>query len=196
MRWPGRRRRDEEAAPAPSSPQVARPDDARLPTRAELTALLDKEDGRDAVFRLTDVLIRQTGERSDAESVAFVRAQSPGVRMVWGLFMLEGEVNNGGFNQFFWNSSRHYLPEVREGCILIGAHEHLRLLEEALAVYEEHRDRLGELKDDNSLEAFSASYEPNVFHELDHRFFELDSMPLQLAYIREHLDEFCEDATS
>ena len=195
MRWPWRRERDQETAPErPDSPQVVRSGDADLPTRAELTALLEEEGGHNAVFRLTDALIRQMGDRSDADSVDFIRSQSPGLKMIWGLFSLEGEVNNGGFTQFFWNSSRHYLPEVREGCILIGAHEHLGLFEEALAVYEEHRGRLGALKDENSLEAFSTSYEPDVFHELDNRFFELDSMPLQLAYIRQHLDEFCQDA--
>lgn len=194
MRWPWKREANEGAVPEPlDSPQVVRYAYADLPTRAELTALLDEEGGQNAVFRLTDALIRQMGDRSDADAVDFVRSLSPGLRMVWGLFMLEGEVNNGGFTQFFWNSSRHYVPVVREGCTLIGAHEHLGLLEEALAVHEEHRGRLGELKDANTLEAFSASYDPDVFHELDTRFFELDSMPLQLAFIREHPDEFCRD---
>ena len=197
MRLPWRRERDEGAVPEPpDSPTVVGSEDPGLPSRAELTALLDEEGGHTAVHRLTDALIRQMGDRSDADAVDFIRSQSPGLRMIWGVFMLEGEVNNGGFNQFFWNSSRHYLPEVREGCTLIGAHEHLSLAEEALVVYEEHRGRLGELKDENTLEAFSASYEANVFHELDNRFFELDSMPLQVAYIRAHLDEFCHDPAS
>lgn len=197
MRWPWRRERGEGAAPErPDPPQVVRSDGADLPTRAELTALLEEGGGHNAVFRLTDALIRQMGDRSDADPVDFIRSQSAGLRMIWGLFTLEGEVNNGGFTQFFWNSSRRYVLVIREGCTLIGADEHLALLGEARAVYEEHRSRLGELKDENTLEAFSASYEPDVFHELDNRFFELDSMPLQLAYIREHLDEFCQDAAS
>lgn len=45
------------------------------------------------------------------QRVDFVRTLPTGMRAIWGVFMVDGEVFNGGFNQFFWNSSRDYLDE-------------------------------------------------------------------------------------
>jgi hypothetical protein len=45
-----------------------------------------------------------------------------------------------------------------------------------------------------SIEAFSESYEDDIFGDLDERYWELDSAALQAAYIRAHSDEFVFDA--
>ena len=65
------------------------------------------EQSDDPVYLIVDELIGLAGNSRPAEAqVAFVRSLSPGMRMMWGVFMVDSEVNNGGFNQFFWNSSR------------------------------------------------------------------------------------------
>jgi hypothetical protein len=110
--------------------------------------------------------------------------------MVWGTFMVDGEVNNGGFNQFFWNDSRRYIDEARQGYHLIGAEAQLALLDEALERYEGNSETLQRFRERNTLEAFSDSYRDDLFGDLDRRFFELDSHGLITSYIRSHRDEF------
>ena len=47
---------------------------------------------------------------------------------------LEAEVNNGGFHQFFLNSSAEIVPHTLHALSVIGAPRTKRLLEEAIAV--------------------------------------------------------------
>ncbi|MEM7078365.1 MAG: DMP19 family protein [Pseudomonadota bacterium] len=48
--------------------------------------------------------------------------------------VLEMEVNNGGFHQFFCNSVGYYTPEVLEALGRIGAHKTHSLLSQAIAI--------------------------------------------------------------
>lgn len=148
------------------------------------------EQSDDVVYLVVDELIRAVNEWPVEEQVDFVRGLSAGRRMVWGTFMVDGEVNNGGFNQFFWNSSSDFVDEARGGYRLIGAIEHLGLLEEAVARYEQHFDKLRPFYERNTIEAFSESYNDDLFRDLDDRFYELDSHDLISTYIRSHPDEF------
>ncbi len=50
------------------------------------------------------------------------------------LHRLEAEVNNGGFHQFFLNSSGELVPETLEALTAIGANETRRLLEQAVTI--------------------------------------------------------------
>lgn len=155
-------------------------------TRSEL------ERSTDVVYLVTDELIRVVGSVREPEQVQFVRGLSQGRRMLWGVFIVDGEVNNGGFNQFFWNDSHEYLPEAREGLRLIGAHEQLELLDEAVRRFEREFDRLRPYYQTNTIESFSESYSEDLFADLDDRYFELDTHALQEAYIRSHIDEFAD----
>ena len=128
--------------------------------------------------------------RTPESQVAYVRTLTAGQRMVWGTFMVDGEVNNGGFNQFFWNSSSDYVEEASEGYRLIGAYEHLRLLDEAVERFEQHFETLRPFYERSTIEAFSESYREDLFRDLDGRFYELDSYGLIATYIRSHPAEF------
>jgi len=61
-------------------------------------------------------------------------AHSPRERVALCLHRLEAEVNNGGFHQFFLNSSGELVPETLEALPVIGANETRRLLEQAVAI--------------------------------------------------------------
>lgn len=50
---------------------------------------------------------------------------------VWWLI---AEVDNGGFDQFFFNSTGGYIPEVLAGLRMLGANDSARLLERAVAL--------------------------------------------------------------
>jgi Domain of unknown function (DUF4375) len=151
------------------------------------------EEADDVVYLVIDELIRLVNAVPLDEQLNLVRRLSPGMRMIWGVFVVDMEVNNGGFNQFFWNSSHEYVQEASEGFRVIGAHEQAQLLDEAVARFREHADALKEFYERGTIEAFSGSYEPDVFGDLDRRYCELDSAPLQVAYIRAHPEEFTSD---
>ena len=58
-------------------------------------------------------------------------ALSEAERVVYCIWWLEGEVNNGGFHQFFLNSSGNYYSETSAALIKIGAHKTNDILEAA-----------------------------------------------------------------
>jgi|RhiMethySRZTD1v2_1073278.scaffolds.fasta_scaffold184497_2 hypothetical protein len=72
-----------------------------------------------------DIVITGRGEllqHSDAEQVALC------------MHKLEAEVNNGGFHQFFFNSSGELVPQTLHALTEIGAPITRRLLERAVAI--------------------------------------------------------------
>ena len=148
------------------------------------------ENSDDIVYTLVGELIRMVHAVSPEHQTQYVRSLTPGMRMVWGIFLLDGEVNNGGFNQYFWNDSHRFLQETVEGLELIDAEEQLRLLRTAISRFEAERERLRPYRDENTLRAFSDSYSLDLFSDLDTRYFQLDTYALQETYIRSHLDEF------
>lgn len=144
----------------------------------------------DPLYAVIDDLNREVHAQPADQQVSYVRSMSPGRRMVWGTFMVDGEVNNGGFNQFFWNSSRDYIHEAADGFRLIGASAHLELLEEAVRRLEERWPQISSFHERGTLEAFSESYDDAVFDDLDRRYYELDSHDLIVEYIQSHPTEF------
>lgn len=137
---------------------------------------------RDLIQRLNSVPPESRDE--------LLRTLSRGQLIVWGTFLVEGEVNNGGFNQFFWNSSRGDVRLAREAYEALGATEFLELLDEAVERRDAATERLGPYAERGTLEAFSDSYSEAVFDDLDRRFLGLDSAPRLIEYIRNHVEEF------
>jgi hypothetical protein len=98
-----------------------------------------------------------------------------GFRAVYCTWWVEAEVYNGGFNQYFWNSSGQFASDAVAGFELIGAPALARLMERAIAVHEQDAARLEPFMAENTAEAFSQSYEANPLEALDHEFYRLDS---------------------
>jgi hypothetical protein len=53
-------------------------------------------------------------------------------RIYFAVGILDGEVYNGGFDQYLWNSSGAYYSYAERGLLELGASESLRLLHEAV----------------------------------------------------------------
>jgi hypothetical protein len=105
---------------------------------------------------------------------------------IYATWLLEAEVNNGGFNQFFWNSSGQFAADALAGFRAIGAAEHARLTERAINIYKSERVRLEKFKQRGSLEDFSESYKDNKLNALDDEFFKsgIDLSKLRVGFIR------------
>jgi hypothetical protein len=116
-----------------------------------------------------------------------------GQQAVFSTMILEGEVDNGGFNQFYFNSSGQYAEIAGIGLKNIGAEKLSELTQRANKVYNENKERLEEF-DDGTMESFSESYKENPLNDLDTKFYELSKLEkiadLRIKYIREHKSEF------
>ena len=110
---------------------------------------------------------------------------------------LEAEVNNGGFNQFFWNSMGMFAYEAVEAYKLLGAPEYAELVQKAIDIYGKERAKLREFKLRGTMEAFTESYKHTQLNTLDDPFFELEKVQdpdgIRNRYIRDHMTEFVDD---
>lgn len=116
---------------------------------------------------------------------------SPGQQAIYSTWWVEAEVNNGGFNQFYFNSSGRFADMAAKGFRLIGAEQHAKLMDEANKIYNENKEKL-ETYDDGTLESFSESYNDNPLNDLDNKFYNLeeDFNELRVRYIRSNYQEF------
>jgi hypothetical protein len=116
-----------------------------------------------------------------------------GQQAVFSTWWLEAEVNNGGFNQFYFNSSGQYAEMAEIGFKTIGAEKFSELTLRANNIFTENKERLEEF-DDGTMESFSESYKDNPLNDLDTEFYKLyDSeniSDLRIKYIRENNKEF------
>jgi hypothetical protein len=115
------------------------------------------------------------------------------VYMIW---HLETEVNNGGYNQFYFNSSGQFYKLLPEALKLVGADKFSDLTEKTNKTYDEENDRITKHQD-GTLEGFSKSYDDNPLNEFDSEFYELykteNLQELQVDFIRKHKHEFVDN---
>jgi hypothetical protein len=131
--------------------------------------------------------------REDLEDEATVlREATRGQRAIYALDWTTLEVNNGGWHQFFWNSSGALTDEAIAGAELIGARENAAILREAAAVFPR-----GQVPEDRSarwraLDSISDAEAERVFGPLETRWYarDLQLERLMVAYIEANPDEF------
>lgn len=81
-------------------------------------------------------------------------------RELLAVWRLDSEVNNGGFDQFYWNSSGDLAKEAVEGLTTIGAEERAAIVEAANSQFPSQRpseDREERQKQLNSIQSSSGS---------------------------------------
>jgi len=121
-----------------------------------------------------------------------VTALSPGFQTIYATWWLDAEVNNGGFNQYFFNSTGQFAKEALAGLTRLGAAEHAALTRQAIAVYEHRQPVIDSARQQGTTQAFSKTYEDDPFEPLDQQFFLLRTNvgALRVRFIRDHLGEF------
>jgi hypothetical protein len=140
---------------------------------------------------ILDHIRSKVGEDYEHE-YRIVTSLSKGFQMVYATSWVEGEVDNGGFNQYFWNPSGAFRIEALEGYKLIGATQHEQIMAEAIKVYAAIESKLKQQQEKGTLKAFSDSYKDNPLNKLDDQFYELKEnvSALRVRFIREHPDLF------
>ncbi|HKY11941.1 MAG TPA: DUF4375 domain-containing protein [Gaiellaceae bacterium] len=117
---------------------------------------------------------------------------TPGQRALYALNAATDEINNGGFSQYYWNSSGDLATTAIDGARLVGAKPYEQLLRGGAALFPDgrvptERARRQELVD-------SGEVPEGKLSALDERWFQAEERrPLHYylaAYIRHHPDEF------
>jgi len=107
------------------------------------------------------------------------------------IYWLEAEVNNGGFDQYFFNSAGDHAQDAVGALQAIGANHTAQLLREAMAVFPEGlapHDR--GLRQEQLLEIGEEGEE--LLNGLDSKFYEYNDnlTVLLVAYVRQHKEQF------
>ena len=98
---------------------------------AELREVSDRE----LVQKVISSVLEFVGELGSGEDdYELVRQTPKSAQFFWAMRLLESEVNNGGFEQYFWNSSCTLADVALQAYKAIGAQKYLEFLQRAVAL--------------------------------------------------------------
>jgi hypothetical protein len=105
----------------------------------DLLASLSADEVADAIVQ--HVHLRVAG--AWGREAPIIRSLAPAVRAIYTTWLVDAEVNAGGFHQYFFNSSGQYAGDALAGYELLGAEEYAAIMRSAIATFEVDRERLG-----------------------------------------------------
>lgn len=129
--------------------------------------------------------------RNEYETVMSWNSSMQAIYIIWAL---ETEVNNGGYSQFYFNSSGQYYLHLPEALRRVGATQFADLTERANKVFEHKKTTILQ---DQSTDPFSESDEDDPLDCFNTEFYALyqseNLEQIQVEYIRNHKREFIEN---
>ena len=157
-------------------------------TREILEAIPDDELEEAIVHYVIEKKIKDDDEHEDE----IVRSLPKGLQYIYATWLLEAEIDNGGFNQYFYNSWSEYQKEALEGFERMGAKEYARLLSEAIAIHDKEKGMHDKVKEEGTIEALFDSYSETELTKLDQKFYSCteDLSGLRIDYIRRNPEDF------
>lgn len=139
-----------------------------------------------------DNLFRKLSAAYDKE-YEIVLSWNKSRQAIYMISRLEAEVNNGGYNQLYFNSSGQFATALPEALKLVGATQFADLTERANSTFEKEKSKITE-DQDGTVEGFSKSYENNPLNKFDEEFYKLNEaknlQKIQVDYIRKNKNEF------
>lgn len=116
-------------------------------------------------------------------------------RRFFATWWLEAEVNNGGFNQYFWNPYGYWAEDAITAFEAYGADEYAEVTKKAVTLFLSEIDTHTEFRELGTLEAFSESYKHTELGDLDNEFWEIKQQlsELRIAYVRRHPEKFIDN---
>jgi hypothetical protein len=140
---------------------------------------------------LIDYISVKIGDKFEQER-EIVSALKVGLRALYITWWVEAEVNNGGFNQYYWNSAGRFADEAPNAFVYFGAEQYAELMREANRVHAAEFDAIDKHQSMGTIEAFSASYGESKLGPLDDRFYALTEnlSAMRIAKIRAMRDDF------
>jgi len=131
-----------------------------------------------------------TDYEKEYETVMSWNKSRQAIYMIWAL---EAEVNNGGYNQFYFNSSGQFYKHLADALKLVGANKFADLTKRANETFEKENPKITQHQD-GTLEGFSKSYDDNPLNKYDDEFYDLykteNLQQIQVDFIRKNKKEF------
>jgi len=131
-----------------------------------------------------------TDYQKEYETVLSWNKSRQAIYMIW---VLEAEVNNGGYNQFYFNSGGQFYKHLPDVLLLVWANKFADLTMRANNTFEKENPKITQHQD-GTIEGFSKSYDDNPLNKFDDVFYELYKMEnlqkLQVTFIRNYKTEF------
>jgi hypothetical protein len=139
---------------------------------------------------------RKLDQTTEQKYLTSLRNLSRGEHALWFTFIVQCEVENGGFAQYFWNmESEEFYGEAAQGFAELGATQHLAVFNEALRLISPHLPAMHAMQ---GPEDRFKKYKPllkktglyDLLTRLDARFYELrpSIADLRERYISQHHD--------
>jgi len=115
------------------------------------------------------------------------------IQAIYMIWALEAEVNNGGYNQFYFNSSGQFYKHLPDALKLVGANKFADLTKRANDTFEKENPKITQHQD-GTIEGFSKSYDDNPLNKFDDEFYDLykteNLQQIQVDFIRKNKKEF------
>ncbi len=124
----------------------------------------------------------------------YIAKGTPGQRAIYSITVWIREVDNGGLEQFYYNSTGDYIEEVVKGLKLIGAEEHLRILQESFKLFLNKLPPTKRKKRLKILKSMAAQEIEELFTPIEVRLFgEQRLFQYFKEYINKHPEDFFKD---
>jgi len=126
------------------------------------------------------------------EENRIVKSLGRGFRNIYITSEFESEVNNGGFIQYFYNTSGEFNSILPAALHDIGAYSTEKITRDAIALYAKERKLHEGVKREGTMESFMNSYGESGLEKSDELFFKSgeDLSGLRIQFIRKHPELF------
>ena len=151
----------------------------------DLDSLLSSADTNNTVIKLDNHICKLCSWGDDLERL------TPPQKHFFFNQNLEREINNGGFNQYFYNSSGDYAHETLASLQAIGTNTNADILQQAIDQFPSSNVPKNRQERQNVLEQIAAKAK-EVWENLDQKFYayEDDLNELNLQYVKQHRRSF------
>src|SRR6266542_2434444 len=118
-------------------------------------------------------VLHRIGENfaNPARQREIVTGLSADLRAAFTTMLVEMEVANGGFHQYFWNRSGQYAAEALEGYERMGAAQHAGIMREVIELFGQEQDQQQSFKAVGTLQGFADSARNSRLNDLNSRFY-------------------------
>ena len=140
---------------------------------------------------IVDYVFTKIGDDWDNQ-IEIVDSLNVHFRGVFATWWLEAEVNNGGFNQYFWNTYGYWVKDAIAAFYDYGADNYAEVVKKAVSKFLVEAKTHNKFRELGTLEAFSESYRHTELGNLDNEFWDIDEdlSKLRISYIRNYPEKF------
>lgn len=162
-----------------------------LPTYLDAAVLAEVPD-EDVAAKIQDFALWKIGGDFEKEEEVLA-SLAEGIRNLYVTRLLHFEVENGGFNQFYFNSSRKFFLVAPAALEYFGAHELADIVRKANAVRASEAKWMRVITRIRTIESFMESYKHTRLRPLDEQYWQrAESLEaLWIAKIRSSPADFC-----